>query len=346
MKAVVKYGNQDGMVEIREVSIPKIGPNEVLLKVMAAGICGSDIEMWHNKQSFPVNTPVISGHEFCGVIEEVGKDVKGFKKGDKVTSETHAYVCGRCRFCRSGNYHLCPERLGFGYGVDGAFTSYVKVRQEILHSAPENISFEEASLTEPLCVGYNAVAVVSKLSPGDTVVIIGPGPIGLNCLQVAKVLGAGELIIIGTKVDDKRLKVAKELGADICINLDEQDPVSIVMDKTKGVGADLVVNAAGNSASMYQSLQLVRRLGQITKVGWGPKPLNFSLDLLISKSVILRGSFSHNWQTWEHVIKLMKKDKLKAKPLITHIFPITEWKKGYKLMEGKEAIKVVLKPVS
>lgn len=346
MKAVVKYGNKDGMVEIREVSIPKIGPNEVLLKVMAAGICGSDIEMWHNKQSFPVNTPVISGHEFCGVIEEVGKDVKGFKEGDKVTSETHAYVCGRCRFCRSGNYHLCPERLGFGYGADGAFTSYVKVRQEILHLVPENIPFEEASLTEPLCVGYNAVAVVSKLSAGDTVVIIGPGPIGLNCLQVAKVLGAGELIIIGTKVDDKRLKVAKELGADICINLDEQDPVSMVMDKTKGAGADLVVNATGNSASMYQSLQLVRRLGQITKVGWGPKPLNFSLDPLISKSVTLRGSFSHNWQTWEHVIKLMEKSKLKAKPLITHIFPITEWKKGYKLMEDKEAIKVVLKPVS
>jgi len=220
------------------------------------------------------------------------------------------------------------------------------VRQEILHLVPENIPFEEASLTEPLCVGYNAVAVVSKLSPGDTAVIIGPGPIGLNCLQVAKVLGAGELIIIGIKADGKRLKVAKELGADICINLDEQDPVSIVMDKTQGVGADLVVNAVGNSASMYQSLQLVRRLGQITKVGWGPEPLNFSLDLLISKSVTLRGSFSHNWQTWEHVTKLMKKDKLKAKPLITHIFPITEWKKGYKLMESKEAIKVVLKPVS
>ena len=120
----------------------------------------------------------------------------------------------------------------------------------------------------------------------------------------------------------------------------------IVMDQTHGVGADLVVDAAGNSASMCQSLQLVRRLGQITKIGWGPEPLDFSLDPLISKSVTLQGSFSHNWQTWEQVIRLMEKGRLKAKPLITHILPITQWHRGYELMERKEAIKVVLKPVS
>lgn len=345
MKAVVKYGKQDGMVEIREISIPEIGSNEVLLKVKNAGICGSDIEMWHNKITFPVSIPVVMGHEFCGVIEKLGKDVKEVKTGNRVISETSAYICGKCRFCRSGNYHLCPERLGFGCGVDGAFTDYVKVRQEILHLIPENISFEEASITEPLCVAYNAIAVRSKLSPGDTVVIIGPGAIGLNSLQVAKACGAGELIIMGTKGDDNRLKVARELGADVCIDIETQDPVSTVMDETNGMGADLVIDAAGNSATLYQSLRLVRRLGQITKIGWDPKPVNFNLDSLIAKSVTLQGSFSHNWQTWEQVLKLMKKGKLKTKPLISHIFPVTEWKKGYQLMEAKEAIKVLLQPV-
>ncbi len=346
MKAVVKYGEQDGMVETREVPIPKIEVNEVLLKVMAAGVCGSDIEMWRGKQSFPVNTPVICGHEFCGLVEELGKSVEHFKRGDKVTSETHAYVCGKCLFCRGGNYHMCPERLAFGYGVDGAFTNYVRVRQEILHLIPENISFEEASLTEPLCVAYNAVAVLSRILAGDTVVIIGPGPVGLSSLQIAAVLGAGQLIVVGTKADYQRLKVARELGADVCIRVDEQDPVPIVMDQTHGVGADLVVDAAGNSASMHQSLRLVKRLGQITKIGWGPEPLDFSLDPLISKSVTLQGSFSHNWQTWEHVIRLMEKGRLKVKPLITQTLPIEQWQRGYQLMESKEAIKVVLKPVS
>lgn len=345
MEAVVKYGKQDGMVEIREVPIPEIGSNEVLLKVKSAGICGSDIEMWHNKLTFPVNIPVVMGHEFCGVIEKVGKDVEDFEVGEKVVSETSAYICGKCRFCRSGNYHLCPERLGFGCGVDGAFTDYVRVRQEILHLIPENISFEEASVTEPLCVAYNAIAVRSKLSSGDTVVIIGPGAIGLNCLQVAKVCGAGELIIIGAKGDNNRLEVAKELGADICIDIESQDPVSIVMNETNEIGADLVIDAAGNSTTLYQSLRLVRRSGQITKIGWGPKPVNFSLDSLIAKSVSLQGSFSHNWQTWEQVLKLMKKGKLKTKPLISHILPTTEWKKGYQLVETKQAIKVLLKPV-
>ncbi len=346
MKAVVKYGDQDGMVEIREVPIPKIEANEVLLKVMAAGVCGSDIEMWRGKQSCPVNTPVICGHEFCGLVEEIGKSVEHFKIGDKVTSETHAYVCGKCLFCRCGNYHMCSERLGFGYGVDGAFTGYVRVREGILHSLSEGISFEEASLTEIFCVAYNAIAVLSRLSAGDTVVIIGPGPIGLSSLQMAGILGAGQLIIVGTKADYKRLEVAKELGADMCITLDEQDPVSIVMDQTHGVGVDLVVNAAGNSASMYHSLQLVRRLGQITKIGWGPEPLDFSLDQIISRSVTLQGSFSHNWQTWEHVIRLMENGRLQARPLITQTLPVTQWRRGYELMEKKEAIKVVLKPVS
>jgi L-iditol 2-dehydrogenase len=344
MEAVVKYGYEDGMVELRDMPIPEIGPNDVLLKVMAAGICGSDIEMWRNKQSFPVNTPVILGHEFSGVIEKAGEEVKGFRLGDKVVSETAALVCGKCRYCRSGDYNLCPKRLGYGYGVNGAFTDFVKVRQGILHQLPENISFEEGAMTEPLCVAYNAVSKNTDLHPSDSVAIIGPGPIGLNCLQMANLMGAGVTIVIGTNTDTQRLNIAKSLGADICINNDEQDVLAIVLEKTNGQGVDIVVNAAGNAPTMKQSFQIVRRLGQIVKVGWGPEPLNFSLDPLISKSITLRGSFSHNWQIWENVIKLMEQGKLQTKPLISNVFKLSEWKKGFELMESKKAIKVALIP--
>lgn len=344
MKAVVKYGHENNAVELRDVPIPNIGPNDVLLETKAAGICGSDIEMWRGLHSSNVNIPVVMGHEFCGVIAEVGKEIKEFKAEDRVVSETSAYVCGKCRFCITGNYNLCPDRLGFGYGTDGAFTKYVRVRKEILHRIPENISFEEASITEPCCVAYNALVVRSRIEPGENVVIIGPGPIGLLCLQIAKVCGAGKVIVIGTDIDIKRLQVAKGLGADIIINASVENPVEKVIELTNGSGVPLVVDTAGSSLTLRQSLEMVRRLGQITKIGWGPKPVNFSLDLLISKSATLQGTYGHNWNTWKNVLQLMGAAKIKTKPLISHILPITEWGKGYKLIESKEGIKVILKP--
>ena len=345
MIAVVKYGQKDGMVELREVAVPKIGENEVLLEVRAAGICGSDIEMWRNDFTFKVNTPVIQGHEFCGVIADTGKEVTKWKTGERVISETSAYVCGKCYFCKSGDYNLCPDRLGYGYGVDGAFTRFVRVRQEILHPVPPGLSFEEAALTEPICVAYNALIVRSRIQAGDTVVVIGPGPIGLNCIQVAKLAGAGTVIVLGTSVDATRLELAKKLGADIVVNSQKDDPVKLENEVTDGLGADLVVNAAGNALTLKQSLDMVRRLGQITKIGWGPKPINMSLDLLITKSITLQGTYGHNWKTWRSVLKLLGNNRLIVKPLISTVLPITEWEKAYRLVEERKAVKAILKPV-
>jgi alcohol dehydrogenase/L-iditol 2-dehydrogenase len=344
MKAVVKYGQLDGMVEVRQVPIPEIGPSDVLLEVKAAGICGSDIEMWRHRCTYRVNTPVIQGHEFCGVISKRGKEVTEFKVGDRVVSETSAYICGKCRFCKAGDYNLCPDRLGFGYGTDGAFTKYVKVRKEILHSIPASISFEEAAITEPCCVAYNALIVRSRIKPGDTVIIIGPGPIGLFCLQVARLCGAGKVVIVGRDADRKRLNIAKELGADLIINSGCGELVNKIMDLTDGLGADLVVDAAGSSRTLKQSLAMVRRLGQITKIGWGPDPVGFSLDLLITKSATLQGTYGHNWRTWQRVLKLMTMDRIKMKPMISDIFSITDWEKAYRLVESCQAVKVLLKP--
>ena len=344
MKAVVKYGQEGGMVEIRDVPVPEIGPDDVLLEVKAVGVCGSDIEMWRHEFTYKVNVPVIQGHEFCGVIAATGRDVEKWKVGENVISETSAYVCGSGRFCHTGEYHMCPERLGYGYGTDGAFTRYVKVRQAILHRLPEGLSFEEAAITEPVCVAYNAVIVKSRIKPGDTVVVLGPGPIGLNCIQMARIAGAGQVICSGTAADLERLHIARELGADMTINSGEEDPVLKVMEVTGDVGADLVVDAAGNTQTLRQSLEMVRRVGQITKVGWGPKPVDISLDLLLTKAATLQGSYGHNWDTWIHVLKLIEAGKVNLKSLISDVLPITEWEKGYSLVETREAVKVILKP--
>jgi L-iditol 2-dehydrogenase len=187
MKAVVKYDNYDGATELREVPVPGIGPDDVLVKVAYIGVCGSDPHMHHNKVSYKVNVPLILGHEFSGTIEKIGDNVKSFCIGDRVTAETHADYCGECILCRTNNYHLCRERKGFGFGIDGAFAKYVKVPKRILHRVPDNVDLKDAALTEPFCVAYSALVKKTSINPGDTVVVIGPGPIGALCVKMASI---------------------------------------------------------------------------------------------------------------------------------------------------------------
>lgn len=342
MRALVKYGDKPNEVEIREVPVPQIGLDDVLLEVKAAGICGWDIEMWRHKMAYPVSVPIIQGHEFCGVIREVGGNVKDFKEGERVVSETAAEICGKCSQCRTGNYHLCPDRKGFGYGVDGAFADYVKVPSRCLHRIPENIRFEHAALTEPACVAYQALVVLSKIRADTAVLIIGPGPIGLFSAQVAAAYGAYPIMIAGTDRDAKRLEVARELGVDFTINVSSEDAVEFVKSKTNGEGAPLVADAAGNERSLRLAIETVACQGQITKIGWGPKPINFSLDPLLSKAACLQGTFSHNWPTWEAVLTMMSKGLIRMEPMISHKITLDQWEETFETVEKCEAIKAVI----
>ena len=345
MKAVVKYDNVAGATEVREVPVPSIGPDDVLVETAFIGICGSDPHMHHNKVSYKVNVPLILGHEFAGVIAEVGANVTGWKVGDRVTSETHADFCGKCVLCRTNNYHVCRERKGYGFQIDGAFAKYVRVPSRILHKVPDNVSLKEAALTEPLCVAYSSLVKHSPLKPGDLVVIIGPGPIGLLCTKIASILGASDIVVVGTDGDDARMEIAKKMGATMTINSSQQDPVPIIMGMRDGYGANLVVDAAGFSPTLKLSLDVVRPCGQINKIGWGPGPVGFSLDQLISKAATLQGTFSHNWDVWEKCLVLMGERTVDLSEVITHELPLDQWQKGFDLMETKEGLKIVLTPV-
>ncbi|MDN5362229.1 MAG: L-iditol 2-dehydrogenase [Moorella sp. (in: firmicutes)] len=344
MKALVKYGVTDGDVELREVPEPEIGPEDVLLEVKAAGVCGSDIEMWHHKVTFPVNVPVIQGHEFCGVIKEIGAQVKGFKPGDRVVSETAAHICGHCYHCRAGEYNLCPERKGYGSAINGCFTKYVKVLARILHYIPENVDFDAAALTEPACVAYNAVFIKSHLRPGEPVAVIGPGPIGLFAVQMARIGGAYPIILIGTAADAGRMEIGQKIGANMTINVSQEDPEEVIGKLTGGLGVPLVIDAAGNNAALKTAMALVRRNGQITKIGWGPKPVDMSLDPIIAKAATLQGSFSHTWSTWEAVLQLIANGTIMMEPMITHRFPLDKWEEAFRLVDAKVAVKVVIHP--
>lgn len=344
MIGLVNYAKEPGSVELREIPVPQIGEDDVLLKVQAVGICGSDLHQYHGKHSWRVNYPVVLGHEFSGVIEAVGSRVSGFAEGDRVVSETAAVLPRDSALIRQGLYNLEPGRLGFGYGVDGAMASYVKVPSRCLHHIPSTLATEVAALTEPCCVAYNAVCVNSRVKPGSAVAVIGPGPIGLLCAAMAKFSGAGHLLVIGTPVDARRLAVAAQMGADTVLGANGEDVASWVKSFGDGYGIDLVIDAAGVSASLQLALEIVRPAGQITKVGWGPQPLGFSLDPLVQKAVTLQGSFSHNWPVWEQVIALLATGKIDITPLLNLVSPLAEWKRAFDSMHAGEIVKGVLKP--
>jgi L-iditol 2-dehydrogenase len=343
MQALVKFGRTDGAVELREVPEPTIGPDQVLLEVRAAGVCGSDLHMWREHQSWAIKLPLILGHEFCGVVVDVGRNVTHFEAGDRVACETAAQVCGQCVYCLSGTYNLCPTRLGYGALADGAFTRYVAARPQILHRIPNNVSFEHAALVEPICVAYNALVEKTEMKPGDLVVIQGPGPIGIMALQVARLRGAGTLVVLGTDADAHRLEVAAELGAHHVVNIQRQDPLKLITGLGDGFGADLVIDCTGVSKALKQSLELVRPNGRITKIGWGPQPLDFNLDPLVGKAVTLQGSFSHTYPTWERVLGLLSTGQINLGPVIGGIYELGEWETGFSKMECGESVKSVLR---
>jgi alcohol dehydrogenase/L-iditol 2-dehydrogenase len=342
MKAVVNLERKPYAVELQERPVPNIGPTDVLLRVRGVGVCGSDLHQWHASHPWNVNYPVVLGHEFGGEIAAVGADVKGFKEGDPVVSETAARICGDCVYCRTGSYNLCPNRLGFGYGVDGAMAEFVRVPQRCLHHVPDGLALEDAAMTEPGCVAAQAVLELSRVQPGDFVVVLGPGPIGLMALQMAKLGNPGELWMIGTSRDESRLAVARSLGATKTV-LAEENAVEQVLSHGDGFGAHLVIDCTGYSAVTGDCLQMVRPQGQITKIGWGKDPVNVSLDPLVAKAARLQGSFSHNWKTWERVLALYASGQVKTAPL-RRVFPLDQWNDAFKTMDSLEIAKSVLVP--
>ena len=344
MKAVVKYDLRDGATELRDVPIPEIGPDDVLVRVEYAGICCSDPHMHHNRINYRINVPVILGHEFSGIIEEVGRNVKDFKIGERVTAETHADYCGKCILCRTNNYHLCRDRKGYGFHIDGAFAKYVRVPTRIIHRLPENVSLKEAALTEPFCVAYSSLVKHSDIKPGDMVAVIGPGPIGILSAKVASLMGASDIVVIGTPEDKKRLEIAKDFGA-TKVFIDSEEAKEYILESRDGYGADIVVDSAGVTETFKLAMDLVRPAGQINKIGWGPAPLGFSLDPLISKAVTVNFTFSHNWDVWEKCLILMDKKNVELERLITHELTIDQWEKGFELVESREGLKVLLKPI-
>lgn len=335
---VVNYGAEKYSVELREIPRATIKPDEVLLEVQAVGVCGSDLHMWADTPSWPVAYPVVLGHEFCGVVCEVGSQVRGWREGDRALSETAAFVDPDSPMTKQGRYNLDPNRKGYGAAIDGAMRRYVPVPSRILHKIPDALPFTTAALTEPCCVAYNAVVKNADIEPGDRVLVMGPGPIGILSAVMAKLRGA-QVAVVGLERDEARLSIARQYG----ITTITGDAMAWAKE-VDGLGADGIVDAAGVSATLRTALELVRPGGWISKVGWGPQPINFSIDALVQKNVRLQGSFSHYWPIWERVIQLLSRGILDVGPVIGGVWPLADWHEAFETMHSGKIVKAVLQP--
>lgn len=344
MKAVVKYAKGKGMIEIQDVPEPKIKEDEVLIEVKAVSVCGSDLHIYHD--SHPYWPPVILGHEFSGVLVEIGKGVRGWKVGDRVVSETRTGSCGVCFTCQSGFPQVCEQKRPFGIGINGAYTQYVAGPAKLLHHLPENVPFEVGAMIEPVAVCVTAILERCGLQAGDSVVITGPGPIGLISLAIAKATGVRMAGITGrSSAAGIRFEKAKELGADIIINTDHENPILRVMELTNGVGVDMLIETSGNEKAIHQGFEMVRRLGRVCALGITGKPEIFiPFDRGIFKALRFDFCFSSSWTAWEKAIGLISKGKLAVEKLITHKLPLEKWEDAFHLLESRQAAKVILIP--
>jgi len=345
MEALVKTKHGKGFMAIKEVKNPEPDKNEVLIKIKAAGICGSDVHFYDGSLTHCL-PPVILGHEFSGEIVHVGDAVTRFSQNDRVVSEPHKGGCGLCMFCQTGQVEVCPEKRAIGYKIDGTFAPYITMPEASPHRIPDHLSFEHAALAEPLAVVIKGVLERTKVNPEDFVVVLGCGPVGLLAANAIKAEGARSVMITGTDLDEgTRLKAARQMNIDHVLNIQQENIKEAVLSLTNGIGADLVVEACGVEAAIHQAFDILRTDGRIAAIGHtGRDSLSVPWETGLRKAAHVTWSFSSNWSSWERAVSMLSCNKIEANQIVTHTFPLKEWKAAFEYLERLEAIKVLLLP--
>jgi L-iditol 2-dehydrogenase len=341
MKALVKYAEGPGKMEIRDVPVPVIGKRDVLIRLKAVGVCGTDTKIYNGH--FPTTIPVIVGHEFAGVIEKVGEEVCGFSPGEPVVSEQHTFSCGNCRMCLTGQRHLCSHKRPLGYVIDGAFAEYISIPANLLHRIPEGVSFLEAAVIEPMAVAAYGILEKAKILPEDYVVILGCGPIAMLALQIVRAQGASRVVMTGIDSDaKKRFGIAKEYGAYRTINTMAEDPVSLVMADTGGTGADVVIDLSGSPQAIVQGCDLLRKDGRFCAMGIPSQDVQVPWNKLIFKAINVYFCYSSDFISWERCLSMIKWKKVQLAKFTQNVYELDQWEKAFTCAQGGEALKVII----
>ena len=349
MKALVL--TSPGKFEVQEVADPKPGPFEVLCRIRAVAICGSDPEIIRGDLAgtWPPGYPFIAGHEWSGEVVSVGDGVLDFKAGDRVAGEAHK-GCGHCRNCLAGRYTIC-ENYGrtkaghrhYGFVTQGAYAQYNVYSIKSINKMPDRVSFREGALVDTAGVTLHGMEL-SGITPGGVVVIIGPGPIGMIAMRFARLLGAARIIVVGRGA---RLEAANKLGADEIINFEQDDPVAKVRDLTDGLGVDEVLECSGAKGTFNQAVRMLRKGGKVALLGVPPDHVIEELPFkyIVHNELAIFGSRA-NPNVSRKIISLINSGQLAVKDLITHTFPLEEFGQALDTfvnrLEG--AIKVVIEP--
>jgi len=340
VKALMKVAPGAGNLELVDIKEPACDDNHVKLEVKYSGICGTDIHVMHG--SFTSYPPVILGHEFSGIVTEVGKNCKHTRLGDRVAVLGSTMVqCGRCEHCTEGNYMFCAVRRGMGHGVNGSFTKYVVVREDMVYHLPQRLSLEEGALAEAFASAVQAVEELTSFHAGETVLVSGPGPIGLMSMQLVVAHGC-KVIVSGSGEDAVRLELAKQLGADVVVDVTKQDLSQVVYEQTQGNGVDTVVECSGAGAAISQGLAVVKKRGKFIQVGITGKEISLNFDQVLFKQLQVFGSLGHSLKTWQRVMRIFNHGKISLTPLITHKLPLSKWKEAFAICESKQGVKVLL----
>lgn len=342
MKAIVKHHRGFG-AEMRTVDIPEIKDDEVLIKVKATSICGTDVHIytWDEWAQNRVNPPYVFGHEFSGEVVKTGSKVTSVEKGDMVSAETHL-VCGTCPQCLTGQYHICKNTKIIGVDTQGCFAEYVALPAGNLWKNPKDMPYDVASIQEPM--GNAVHTVLSGDVTGKTVAVIGCGPIGIMAAGVAKAAGAGQVIALD--VNEYRLGLAEKMGATSIIHSLKEDPVKAVLALTGGNGVDVVCEMSGNPIAINQGFKMVTNGGRVSILSLPVKPVEINItDDIVFKGVTVQGITGRQmFRTWQQVSSLLASGQVDVSPMITHHFPLEEFDKGFDLMMKGECGKVVLHP--
>ncbi|QQO09910.1 MDR/zinc-dependent alcohol dehydrogenase-like family protein [Breznakiella homolactica] len=350
MRALVAHGPGDFKLE--EVAIPQAGPGELVLKVEACGICAGDIKSFHGAPSFwggagnppYIKAPVIPGHEFTGIVTDIGPGVEGFALGDRVISE-QIVPCGECRFCKTGRYWMCQKHdvYGFQNNVNGGMAEYIRIPKEGLnYHVPKNLPLEKAILIEPYACSKHAVDR-ANIGNEDVVVLSGAGTLGLGMVGAIRQRNPKTLVVLDLKKE--RLELAKKFGADIVLNPAAEDAMKTVLDLTDGYGCDIYIEATGNGASVNQGLGMVRKLGTFVEFSVFKDPVTVDWSIIGDrKELDVLGSHLGPY-CYETVIEWIGNGKLPTEGVVTHKFPLTEWQEAFAVAEkGDNSLKVILIP--
>ncbi len=332
-------------MELAEMPEPEIGPADVLVQVKACGICGSDVHGFDGSTGRRL-PPVVMGHEAAGVVARTGAQVKGLREGDRVTFDS-TISCGTCFFCRRGEINLCDNRLVLGvscadYRRHGAFAEYVAVPQHIVYKLPDSLSFETASMIEAVSVAVHA-AGLTPVKLGDTAVVVGSGMIGLLAVQALRLSGCGRVIAVD--VDDRKLSLAKQLGADEGVNPKSADVPAFVRECTGGRGADVAMEVVGATEPIQTALASLRKGGSLTLVGNISPKIELLLQSVITRQIKLTGSCASSGE-YPECIALLASGAIRPDAMISAVAPLEEGPSWFQRLYGKEPnlMKVILRP--